>query len=185
METVTLWTKQHRGVLNEIELEGRYIARRENIVKKMEDISRFYLEAYSWYAKKASEIVAKPPDVNYPIWVSLDRASSLENDADTVVLCLEVESTQVVRLDYEKWGYVINFLYVPKDEKDEKEHQKMLSAYGTDDVEAYFSAFYPAIKKKIIASWGRMFEIEDGKIEQEKVGTLWEIRKEWIRQVSL
>ena len=47
MERITVWTKQHRAVLEQLEQVGRYTAKRAYVLKENEDCSRFVLEAYN------------------------------------------------------------------------------------------------------------------------------------------
>ena len=183
MERLRVWTKQHQDVWKVLEEEGRYISKKEYIVQKMEDISGLYLEAYTWYSSRAAAIVPRPPDVKFPIWVSLGEAPVLGNDPGTLMLELEVPKDRLVAVDYDKWGYAINLLYLPAGPADEAEHEKMLKSYGVDDIEAYTSPFYPMIKKKIIKSWDAVFVTDRQAQDSAQVGTLWEIRKEWVKQV--
>lgn len=180
---IRLWTKQHIGVLDTLERQGRHITRKEYIVAKMEDISKFYLDVYHWYAGAASKIVPKPSDVQYPIWVSLAPDSTLDNDEQTVVLEIEVESSQVIEVDYDKWGYIVNYMYLPSSPEDERVHQELLDRYGIDDPQAYMTNFYPAIKKKIIKSWDRLFDYDRTEKNMVRMGTIWEIRQEWVKNI--
>ncbi len=184
MEKITVWTKQHINILDILERDGRHLAKKEYIEEKMQDISVFYLDVYSWYARAASAIVPKPDDVQYPIWVSLNPQSALANDEDTVMLELELDGNLVIELDYEKWGNVVNYEYIPENAKDEEEHQKLLKRYGTDDYQAYMTSYYPAIKKKIIKSWDRLFQHEVRSDSSVRMGTIWEIKSEWVKKIK-
>ena len=55
--------------------------------------------------------------------------------------------------------------------------------YGVDDVKAFMTQFYPAIKKEIVASWDRLFDDYVKLGNDLKYGTIWEIRKEWVTKV--
>ena len=183
MGKIKLWTKQHINILDTLEKHGRHIVKREYIEEKMEDIAHFYLDVYHWYSSTASKLVSKPQDVQYPIWVSLSESSVLDNDPETVLLELEVDHSKVIEVDYDKWGYIVNYMYIPYSAEDEKDHQKLLDDYGIDDPHAYMSNFYPSIKKKIIKSWDRLFDNACGKENEVRMGTIWEIRSEWISKI--
>ena len=60
MERITVWTKQHRAVLEQLEQVGRYTAKREYVLKENEDCSRFVLEAYNWLVKHSPLAAQKP-----------------------------------------------------------------------------------------------------------------------------
>lgn len=183
MSNITVWTKQHKGILIGLSKEGRHIAKREHIISKMQNISKFYLDVYSWYSSAASHLVPKPQDVDFPIWVTLTPESTLANDEDTVVLELELDASFVAELDYDKWGYIVNYQYLAEGPEDELAHQKLLDAYGISDQQAYMTGYYPAIKKKIIKSWDRLFQGDELSDRAVRVGTIWEIRKEWIKSI--
>ena len=49
-------------------------------------------------------------------------------------------------------------------------------------MDAFSKPFYPLIKKKIIQSWEKLFEISD--VEEQYVqGAVWCIKKEWIEEI--
>ncbi len=183
MSKITVWTKQHKNILITLEEEGRHIAKREYILDKMQNMSKFYLDVYNWYAGAAAQLVPKPEDVLYPIWISFSPDSTLANDEDTVVLELELNASQVIEVDYDKWGYIVNYLYIADGPEDQQDHQKILDNYGINDAQAYMTNYYPAIKKKIIKSWDRLFENTGLEENSVRMGTIWEIRAEWIKKI--
>ena len=174
-----VWTKQHGDILKVLDEQGRYVVRREYIERKMEEHAALYLDVYSWYVSRAEKIVPRPSDAGYPIWVSLAAEEAVGGGGDSVMLELEIRTSDMVVLDLEKWGFVVNYMYIPQDARDEAEHEKMLAAYGIDDTKAYMTPFYPNVKSKIVKSWDRLFD-DSVVMGPVKVGTLWEIRKEWI-----
>lgn len=183
MKKVKVWTKQHKNILQVLEQEGRYIAKKEYIEQKMEDHTRLYLGVYDWFYHKAAELVAPPADVKYPIWVSLTKEESIANSEGNVLLEIELDADQVITVDLFKWGNIVNYLYIPSDLEDYEEHKEMLAKYQIDDVTAYMSPFYPNIKRKIEKSRDRLFD-DSTVLGDEKVGTIWEIRKEWITSIT-
>ncbi|AOY78149.1 DUF3841 domain-containing protein [Clostridium formicaceticum] len=181
---VKLWTRQHKQVLKELEENGIYHAKKEYITEKMDDISEYYLKLYDWYVKEAEKIVPRPDEIiKYPIWLSTSSETMLQPTEDTIVLELEVPREYVVITDFERWGYVVNYWYVPLDKEDEKKHNEELKRYGIRDESALYMShkgnFYPLLRNKIIKSWNRIFDsnLPTSGITQ---ATLWEIKKEWI-----
>ena len=51
MEKITVWTKQHRAVLETLEREGRYVAKRQFVRYENEDCADLVLEVYDWLVK--------------------------------------------------------------------------------------------------------------------------------------
>ena len=159
MEKITVWTKQHKAVLETLEREGRYVAKRQFVEYENEDCAPLVLEVYDWLVKNGPNASQKPQDADYPVWVSFSP------------------------IHVAKWGMILNYSYIPKDIEDAKRHQKLLQDYHTSDTQAYMSRFYPEIKREIIASWDRLFDDSIEVNSNQKYGTIWEIRKEWITNV--
>lgn len=180
---IKLWTRQHKDILTDLEKYGVYRVKKEYILQKLDSITPFYLKVYGWYTQKAAKIVSKPEAVEYPIWLSTTKDMMLQPIEDTVVLELEVDRKYVIITDQEKWGYVINFWYLPLDREDERKHNEELKKYGIPDESALCMSskgnFYPILRDKIKRSWDRLFDnnIRFCNLTQ---ATLWEIRKEWI-----
>ena len=123
MERITVWTKQHRAVLEQLEQVGRYTAKREYVLKENEDCSRFVLEAYNWLVKHSPLAAQKPADADYPVWLSFSREGTYLPQPNTVMLELQVDPKQVVQVPVAKWGMILNYSYIPKDEADAKRHR--------------------------------------------------------------
>lgn len=182
-----LWTRQHVSVWDEILRKGSYFAKKEHIELKNDSISEYYLELYHWYIKRAEKIVSRESREHYPIWASTSYKNRLHVVEDTFLIELEVPEDRVVVTDFDKWGYVVNYWYVPRDKKDEKEHNEELQKLGIGDeseiVMGHKGNFYPLLRDKILKSWDRIFEIEDHHLAMTQA-TLWEIKKEWVIKVE-
>lgn len=183
MGKVRVWTKQHANILNDLEENGRYIVKKDYIVQKMEEHAGLYLDVYDWYYRAASPLVSPPADVRYPVWVSLTTEGKIENSEGNVQLELEMDESQLLTMDIDKWGRIVNYMYIPADKADEQAHELLLERYGIDDITAYMSPFYPAIRQMIVRSWDRLFD-DSYPLSEVRVGTLWEIQKSWIVTVT-
>jgi len=185
MEKLTLWTRQNKKILDSFE-NGIYRCKEEYIEEKMENFSNYYKKLYKWYSRRAEKIVPKPdPDIKYPIWVSVDEDMQLRPNDDSVIFKLSIPENKVIITDSEKWGYVVNFMYLPKGEDDYKKHKETLKKYNISDPTEIIMGdkgnFYPQLKKKIEKSWDRLFE--DYSISDVRQGTIWEIREKDIIEI--
>ena len=182
-DKVKLWTRQHKNVLKELEKYGVYRVKKEYILEKMDTISYYYLNLYEWYGRNAAKVVPKPEGVIYPIWLSISSDMMLQPTEDTIILEIEVDRKNVIYTDVDKWGYVVNYFYLPIDLEDEERHNEELKKFGISDESALITGdkgnFYPLLKNKIIKSWERLFEPlgEESTLVQ---ATIWEIKKEWV-----
>ena len=182
MPNLTVWTRQDKKILDSFE-DGIYRCKEQYINQKMENFSDYYKNLYKWYTKKAKKIVPKPdPSVKYPIWVSIDKDMQLRPNEDSIILKLSIPKEKIVITDLEKWGYVVNFLYLPKNEKDYKKHKKILQRYQINDPTELIMGdkgnFYPQLKQKVKKSWDRLFD--DYTISDIRQGTIWQIKKNQI-----
>lgn len=186
-ETMTLWTRQVPQVWEELEKTGVYRVKEEYIRKKNDTIADYYLELYRWYTKEARKHIEIPEELQYPVWLCVSEETMLQPTANTVILKIEVPKDKVMICNMEAWGYVVNYWYVPLDDKDEEEHNAELKRYGVQEDELIRTSkgnFYPLLKKKIVDSWGRVFTMPPAN-NNDAVATIWEIRREWVKEVRI
>ena len=182
MNEITVWTKQHRNVLECLERTGRYTARRAYIDLDLEECAPLVLEVYDWLAAR---LPGRPADAEYPVWLSYTGEAVMLPSPGTAILELRLPEERITPVNIEKWGAILNYSYIPRDPQDARRHRKLLEAYGVSDAKAYLTQFYPQIKREIVASWDRLF---DGGVQLGSAavyGTVWELRREWVRRVSL
>lgn len=183
-----VWTRQDKRVLDYLKNHDTYYCKEEYIDNKMENFSTYYKKLYTWYVNKAKKIVPIPsPEIKYPIWVSPDEDMRLQIVKDTVVFTLEIPDDEIIITDMEKWGYVVNFFYLPLDDKDLKKHQEELEKNGITSETLLFTTnkgnFYPLLKRKIEKSWDRLFMPYT--ISTTRQGTIWQIKKEQIVDITV
>lgn len=185
-EKVTLWTRQDIRSLDEIKNTGRHRIKREYIEAQFEDISEHYIKLYQWFIDKASKIVPKPEGVEFPVWCSISEENMLKPIEGTIVYVLEVNKRETIYFDGRKWDYVLNHLYIPKDEEDEKAYIKDMERKGFKNqfsfIEGKYANFYPLEKKRVMDSWMRVFEIDDWNIFNVQAN-IWEIREDMIKDI--
>lgn len=179
---IKVWTKQHKNILIDLENTGQYIVKKEYIINKMEEHSDIYLNAYSWLYDKCVNKMDIPKNIKYPIWVSLSEETKIDNSEGNVLLEILIDKDKLTIFDLEKWGRIVNYMYIPKSKEDEENHEKLLKSYNIDDCTAYMSPFYPNIKSKIIKSWDILFD-NNIKLSDNFVGIIWEVKKEWILKI--
>ena len=187
MDTIRAWTRQVPQVLDELEATGRYYVREEYVRCKNGEISDYYLELYRWYTEKSRKLIHIAPELTLPIWLSLTEDSRLPAAPDTVALTLEVPRDKLIIVDADKWGYRVNDWYVPLDAADERRHNEELRRAGIGNEALLIMTgkgnFYPQFKQKIIRSWDRVFTSPSENMSNN-IGTVWEIRSEWVREVE-
>ena len=115
--------------------------------------------------------------------VSFRQDATMLTEKGRVILELEIEESLITRVNFTKWGMILNYSYIPADEADDKRHKELLEAYGVSDTQAYMSQFYPEIKREIRESWKRLFD-DDIQIGSDGCyGNIWEVRREWVKNV--
>lgn len=180
-----LYTRQHINVVDIIEKKGRFVSNGEYISSDMPEHKSIILDMYTWLSTNIPNRKNKPLDAKFPIWLNnKEEAINLPTD-DTRLIVIDIDDSYVQEINISKWGMILNYMYIPLDDKDLKEHYKKLDAYGISDTKAYMSNFYPDLKNEIRNSWHRLF---DNNILPDKnplnYYLIWEIKKEWIIQTK-
>lgn len=185
-KTVTLYTRQNDKTLFQLKRDGRIINNRLYVQMHFGDIADLFLESYDWFTGEAAKILPKPDDVNAPIWCSISKDNCLKPIEGTVVYVLEVPESQVIYFDDAKWDYVLNRIYLPKNEEDRKAYKAHLRELGIENSFEIMSGKskgkYPEEEKRIRESWKRAFVIDEWTIFNV-CGNLWEIKKEWVKRI--
>ena len=183
MGKITVWTKQHINVLHILKSEGRYTAKKE-FVQKSEEV-KLIRTTYDWLVEHHPDLARKPVDADYPVWVSFRKDAVMLPTPNTITFELELDCNIITYLNVMKWTAINNFSYIPKDEKDEKRHKELLKSYCISDAKAYMSQFYPEIKREIEDSWIRLFDENVNLGNDISYGLIWEIKKEWVKEIIL
>ncbi len=182
--TITVWTKQHENVAKILEEEGRFVAKKEFVVRDMDDHNQLVLQCYNWLTANTPAQEQRPADADYPIWLSVREDATMKLTPHTVVLELELDESLMTRINIEKWSAMLNYSYIAKDKADAEAHRQLLEMYGTNDAKAFMTPFYPQIKMEIMNSWHRLFD-DSVTISGNGnyYGNIWEVKKEWIRKI--
>ena len=183
MSKITVWTKQNKAILKELEETGRHICKKEYIGMDLQEHIHLVLEVYDWLVKHTTNREYKPADAEYPVWVSTSKEATMLPDDNSVILELSIDPEMIAKVNIFKWGTILNYSYIAADEKDAARHRELLEQYGVSDTKAYMSQFYPQIKREIIASWDRLFDENVSLVNDSYYGNIWEIKKEWIVKI--
>lgn len=186
MEEVILYTRQHENSFYEL-MEKGHITNKEIYVQlHMQDISTFFMEKYQRFVTMAEHYVQRPNGVEYPIWCAVSKTYCLKAIEQTLIYVLKVPIDQVIYFDGGKWDYVLNNLYIPADEDDKRAYFEEINRLGLRDqfsfIDGKHKGRFPEIEAKIIASWERIFSIDNWSAVYVQAN-LWEIKKEWVQQV--
>lgn len=183
MKTIRVWTKQHISVWEILERQGVYHAHGDGIFHN-ED-AKLMKESYLWLASNIPGAQNKPAGSEFPIWLAFSRAGTMLPTPNTVLLELEIDPALITHINIAKWGMILNCAYIPRDAQDKQRHSQLLRDWGTSDEKACMTQFYPQIKREIQASWARLFDDSIQLGSPETYGTIWEVRKEWVRNVEI
>lgn len=185
-QKVRLWTRQDIKSLEELKSKGVIRIHRSHLEEKFDVISEYIIKLYQWFVKAADARVPKPKEVEFPIWCSISEENMLRPTEDSVVYVLEVDPSEIIYFDGQKWDYVLNHLYIPKDEADEAAYKKEMARRGHTNLFVFLDEstthFYPLERKQVMDSWHRIFDLDQWDIFRIQAN-LWEIRPEMIVDV--
>ena len=111
MEQIKVWTKQHKNVLEELKKTGRYTAKRQYIAMDMQEHADLVLEAYDWLVKHGPDAGNRPPDADYPVWVSFQSEATMLPSEGTVKMCIRDSSRALAAKNTARMGSHQGFWY--------------------------------------------------------------------------
>ena len=183
---VRLWTRQDIRSLDELKSNGVIRTQPAYLKEKFEEISPYILKLYDWFVTAAHQRVPKPESVTYPIWCSVSEENMLRPTPSEVVYVLEVEPSEIIYFDGAKWDMVLNHLYIPRDRNDAKRYAASMEAkgfkHGFSFIDSKTAHFYPIERQEVMASWYRIFDIEEWSIFTVQAN-IWEIRQDMIKNI--
>ena len=110
----------------------------------------------------------------------------MKPEKNEVVYILEVPDEEVIYFSSLKWDYILNYHYVPENEKDLERYTKEIEAKGFANTYEFlvgrYAGKYPTEEWEIRESWSRVFDIPKWN-PLEVQANLWEIKKEWVKKI--
>ena len=177
---MTFWTRQVAEIMKEIDETGVYKVKEDYIRKKNDTISDYYLKLYKWFTREAKKYIEVKAE--YPVWLSVSDEVRLRPTEGTVTLKLKIPGKELLLCNYDAWGYIVNYFYVPLNEADKQRHRAELAKYGlASDDELFLTSkgnFYPLLKREVEKSWERIFTLKPDDEKACLVAAIWEIKKE-------
>ncbi len=179
-KTFRVWTRQDEAVLNILENNGVYRVREKYIRTKMGNYADVYLNVYKWLRKETARRMEVPEGARYPIWLATDEELRLPVAEGAVSFELEIPESEIMIFDMEKWDYIVNHMYLPKNNEDRERFKKKLEKYNISvEADIYMENFYPLLKQEMVSSWERLFD-DSIRLSEHDLAIAWELRKEWI-----
>lgn len=182
----TIWTRQDIKSLDELKKDGVIRIKRKHLEEKFDVIADYIINLYNWFVHVAEKMVPKPEGVTFPVWCSISEENMLRPTVDSVVYVLEVDESEIIYFDGMKWDYVLNHLYIPRDEKDADDYAKEMEEKGFKNsfsfIDEKTTHFYPEERKKVMDSWMRVFETDQWDIFRIQAN-IWEIRPDMIKDI--
>lgn len=179
----TVYTRQKNAVADVLESGDMYIAKEEYVRLKNGEIADYYIGLYRWLREMCRGHVDMPEGDVFPIWLSPHEEYRLQPVEDTVVLTLNIPEDKIKIISDYAWGYRVNYMYIPEDEKDEAAFNAELKRYGISGESSLILTdegnYYPFLKQKIIKSWHRVLDTVPRGPEDE-LGICFELMPEWL-----
>ena len=186
MNKITLWTRQDKRSVYDLENNGVIRITKEHLEEKFDVIAEHIIYLYKWFVNEAEKRVPKPEGAEFPIWWSISEEYILRPTLNEIVYVLEVNKSEIIYFDGMKWDYVLNHHYIPKDEQDAEEYTKDIQSKGFKNSYSFIDKktahFYPEERKRVMDSWARVFEIDKWDIFRIQAN-IWEIRPEMIKDI--
>lgn len=176
-KTLIFYTAQSQVVIDAIEKDGYARVKKEYIQKKYGNSAAIFLSAYDWFAKKFQAKNIAPENADYPFWL-FQNPNYIDLHPGHQLLKLSIPENACIMFDNAAWESVLSMNYVGDDPSDQIAFHKKLENMGLDcGYRAFETPFYPHIKREIVDSWDRIFNLNEKSIIR---AAIWEIRKEWL-----
>ncbi len=181
METgnkVIMWTAQTQIVLDTLEKDGVYYVKKQYIDEKYQETAWSFRLAYHFLGEGMEKRVPRPAKAESPVWLYKDpKWTGAQGGAP--LMKLEVPQEELLLFDMRKWNKILNMSLVGTEEE-RRSFDKELERQGvTDASDVLKKPFYPALKRKIMKSWEKLFEETD--VEETYLqGAVWRIKREWM-----
>ncbi|AWI04713.1 DUF3841 domain-containing protein [Clostridium drakei] len=188
-DKIILYTSQSPIVIKTLLEQKVCYVKREYIVKKYQEVSSIFLEAYNWYINKAQNIVKRTEKAEYPFWAFI-KADYAGGYPGNYMLTLEVPIEEVIFFKVEAWNKILNLKYLGVDEEDEKRHKDMLVKQNISiESDIFIKPFYSNLKAQVKKSWDNLFKYDKliksvGVQEGNFQSSLWKLEKEWIADIK-
>ena len=115
-ECKMMYTAQADIVLDTLARDGVYYVKKSYVQQKYRETAWIFREAYDYFIRNASEMVAMPPEAESPIWLYEDPLWALP-EAGTHRLQLSVPREELLLFDRRKWNQILNLSYIGTEEK--------------------------------------------------------------------
>lgn len=181
---IHVWTKQHKAVLEQLERDGRYVAKRRYVQNDLGEQAEIMAKVYDVLVANHPKLNEKPEDAEVPVWVSFEHERTMMVTPDFVILELELDENLITKININKWGQVMNYGYLPLDKEDQKRHVEFMKNCGTSDAKAVMSNFYPELKREIVESWTRLFDDSVKFGSDASYGLIWEVTRDMLVNVE-
>ena len=156
--------------------DGRYTC---NIAKSEFFKDENFMKAYAWMSKEMTRRIGVAPDgIHYPIWCwyknDEDYAHTCKGGREYVKITIDVDPSRVLLSDFDDWNIALNggpiVPITTTEEEADAEYDRIVEA-GDDAIHE---------------TWARIFRTPEESAESDYVqGTIWEIRKEDLVEVTL
>ena len=178
-----VWTKQHVKVLELLETEGGFFAKRKFVQNDLDKDAELMALVYDELVKNHPQLHKKPEAAEVPVWVSFSYEATMKRTRNFVILNLEIPDFEITKINIAKWGMMLNYSYIPESHEDEKRHHEFMRNCGVDDATAVMTRFYPELKREILDSWKRLFDDSVQVGNGSCYGLVWQLKKEWLKGV--
>jgi hypothetical protein len=186
---ITLYTAQTDEVFQHLLEQGYHYVKLEYIVRKYEEVSAVFLQAYSWYTENAQRISPKPEEAESAIWTFCD-IKYLEHHSGCQILKLSVPIENAVFFRMSDWNKVLNLRYIGESVEEEAKFAEKLARYGIRyEGDVCTTPFYPHLKKEIQDSWKKLFRYDQQvkatglSLYPDMQAGLWYLDRQWLQQI--
>lgn len=163
--------------------------------------------AYDWISEQMSKTIEVPPkNARYPIWawyqwygpqkmpdLRIYKSSILKNET-WVRIEFEIDEKDIMLSDVDKWTEVLMGNLVGDEEEQEIFDKKLEKEIGTSYISITSPRMIPSLKKEMMDSWYKVFDLNRSQGEQDWYGemkyqqiqaTFWKLKLSQVKKVKI
>lgn len=151
-----MWTVQGDHVMETLMRDGRYFVKKRYITEKYGSTAWIFQEAYSFFIRRAEQMIHRPKEAESPVWLFMDKRWALP-DQNSSLLEVRIPASQIVLFDRRLWNKILNLDYVGTKEEEMAFAAELKRQGIACSSDVFERPFYPLLKKQIIERWERLF----------------------------
>lgn len=178
LHKLQMWALQTPLVWSIVEREGVSWVKEEYLDRKYGEVAWIFKTAYASFMHTMEQKIPRPKEAESPVWLYRNPEwAGISSKGE--LRCLKIPSEEVLLFDLRKWAQVLNLEFVGNAEEKAAFEEELRRQGIRDGLDIFRTSYYPFLKRRIVKSWEKIFDIEKTE-ERHLQGAVWCLKREWL-----